>query len=58
MIELRIALARAHVANGQMLDAVTQFDEAIAASVTTHGADHPETADLHAERDELEPAAQ
>jgi hypothetical protein len=56
VIELRVALARAHVADGQVLAAVSEFDEAIAASETIYGPDHPETADLHAERDELQPA--
>ena len=57
VIELRVALARTHVADGHMLAAVTELDEAIAASVTAYGADHQETADLLAERDELQPAA-
>jgi Tfp pilus assembly protein PilF len=57
VIELRVALARAHVADGQMMAAVAELDEAIAASETTYGPEHRETADLYAERDELQPAA-
>jgi hypothetical protein len=57
VIELRVALARAHVADGQMLAAVAELDVAIAASATAYGPDHQETTDLHAERDELQPAA-
>ena len=57
VIELRVALAKAHVADGQMMAAVAELDEAIAASEATYGPEHQETADLYAERDELQPAA-
>ena len=57
VIELRVALARAHVADRQMLAAVAELDEAIAGSATAYGPEHRETTDLHAERDELQPAA-
>jgi hypothetical protein len=56
VIELRVALAPAHVADGQVLAAVSEFDEAIAASETIYGPGHRETADLQAERDALQPA--
>ena len=40
-----------------MLAAVAELDAAIAASATAYGPEHQETTDLHAERDELQPAA-
>ena len=53
----RMGLALAYLAAGAVPEARERLAGALTDAEDAHGAEHPETAHLHAERDELQPTA-